>query len=559
MESSSHTERITVVSCRSWPVVGCGYLPDDLVAVVVANRVVASSRAAGQLGVVAGLRRREAQRRAPGLVVAEPDPAGEARAFEAVLQTLDDVTPRIEIDRPGLCAFLSRGPSRYFGGDQAMSDHTARVIAEVLEGRTSVHIGTADSRFAAMRAAAFAEPDRSRVIAPGESASFLGSLPVGLLAGSDSAPAQRSSKQRAAFEDLVDVLSRLGLTTLGAFAALSLSDVTARFGAVGVQAHLWAQGLDDRPSSFSDPPPELEVAIDIDPPLQRVDQAAFVAKTLADEFIRKLGARGISCARVAIIAETEHGEEQTRLWRSEEAFNASAISDRMRWQLDGWLSGPERLRPSGGLSRLALRPDDISVAAGRQLGFWGEQTGLAESAARSIARVQGIVGVGAVRVPEVRGGRSPGDRVVAIAAESVDVVERATSVDRKAGAPGAIDAAAGVAARGQTGHEWVGGLPAPAPTKILDPPIPIDLLDDNGDSVRVSSRGIISAAPAVLRIERQSPQRVAGWSGPWLLDERWWQVTQHRREVRMQLVLDDGRAIIARCQRGHWTILAAYD
>ena len=483
-----------------------------------------------------------------------PDPAGEARAFEPVLQALDDITPRIEIDHPGQCAFLSRGPSRYFGGDHAMSALAAQTVAQVLNGSTGVHVGTADSRFAALRAAALAEPDGARVVPAGASQTFLAALPVGLLAADDRLPAKR-----AALEELVDVLSRLGLTTLGAFAALAPGDVTARFGAVGVRAHLWAQGQDDRPAAPVDPPPELEVAIDIDPPVERVDQAAFVAKALADEFIRKLGDRGVSCARVAIMAETEHGEEQSRLWRSEEAFSASAISDRMRWQLDGWLSGPERLRPTGGLSRLALRPDDISVAAGRQLGFWGEQTGLAERAARSIARVQGIVGVGAVRVPEVRGGRSPGDRVVAIAAESVDLVERAVAADRSAVGAEAAAATAGVLSQGVVASAWVGELPAPAPTKVHDPAIVIEILDDANEIVQVSSRGIITAHPAWLAVERQPRIAIVGWSGPWLLDERWWQSEKRRREARMQLVLADGRALVACCRNGQWAVIASYD
>ena len=557
MRLPESAERLTVVSCRSWPVVGCGCKPHDVAAVVVGNRVVAPSLAAEQLGVVAGLRRREAQRRAPGLVVLSPDPAGEARAFEPVLRVLDDLTPRIEIDQPGQCSFLTRGPSRYFGGDQAMSDRAARVIANALEGGTSVHVGTADGRFAALRAAALAEPNRARVVPAGASAPFLSSLPIGLLAGDDRVPAKRKQ-----LEDLVDVLSRLGLTTLGAFADLEVSDVIARFGSVGVRAHLWARGLDDRPASPQDPPAELEVAIDLDPPVERVDQAAFVAKALAEEFIRKLGARGISCARVAIGAETEHGESQLRLWRSEEAFSAPALSDRMRWQLDGWLSGPVRLRPTGGLSRLILRPDDISVAAGRQLGFWGEQTGLAERAARSIARVQGIVGVGVARVPEVRGGRSPGDRVVSIAVESVDLVERATAPDRKAGAQ-AASASAGVVAEGVlidgVAQHWVGELPAPAPTTVHDPPVKIAVLDRREQLVQVSSRGIMVAEPAWVVLARQAPLVVSGWSGPWLLDECWWQPDRRRRQVRMQLALADGRAIIATCQQGQWAIVASYD
>jgi len=439
-----------------------------------------------------------------------------------------------------------------------MSERTARLVAEVLEGRTSVHVGTADGRFAALRAADLAEADRARVVPAGASGAFLSSLPIGRLTAEE-----RPAAEHKQLEDLVDVLARLGLTTLGGFAELEVADVIARFGAIGRRAHTWARGFDDRPASPQDPPAELEVAIELDPPVERVDQAAFVAKALAEEFIRKLGGRGVSCARVAILAETEHGETQMRLWRSEEAFSAAAISDRMRWQLDGWLSGPERLRPTGGLSRLALRPDDISVAAGRQLGFWGEQTGLAERAARSIARVQGIVGVGVALVPEVRGGRGPGDRVVPIPVESVDLVERATAPDRKAGV-GSAAAVAGVIAEGEEAVDggprpWVGEMPVPAPTTTHEPPIDVDVLDRNEQPVQVTSRGIMVNEPAWLVTPRRKPIAIQGWSGPWLLDECWWQPDRHRREVRMQITLADGRAVIAACRQGNWSITASYD
>lgn len=557
MSSDAKSERITVVSCRSWPVIGCGHRLDDLAAVFVGNRVVASSRAARQFEVTVGLRRREAQRRAPGLTVLAPDPAAEARAFEPVLRALEDITPRLEIDRPGLCSFLTRGPSRYFGGDEAMSRRVAEVVAETLEGRTTVHVGTADSRFGALRAASLAEPDQTRVVPVGASAAFLSPLPITLLAADAAEPASQKT-----LGDLVDVLHRLGLTTLGAFAELSAGDVLARFGAIGARAHLWASGRDHRLPNPVDPAPELEVSIELDPPIQRVDQAAFVAKALAEEFIRKLGARGVSCARVGILAETEHGEQQLRLWRSEEAFGASAISDRMRWQLDGWLSGPTRQRPTGGLSRLALIPDDLSVAAGRQLGFWGEQTGLAERAARAIARVQGLAGTGTALVPEVRGGRNPGDLVVAIPAESVDIVERATAVDRQQIGDATLEAIAGVVADGSSSldlHDWPGRLPAPEPTTVHRPGLPADLLDAELNRITVTGRGLMHCTPARLIVAGQAPLTVTGWSGPWLLDEHWWQPDRHRRKVRLQVTLADGRAVVLACRQGQWTIEATYD
>ena len=63
-----------------------------------------------------------------------------------------------------------------------------------------------------------------------------------------------------------------------------------------------------------------------------------------------------------------------RRWRHEGALSAGAIADRVRWQLDGWLSGSVSSRPTGGLDRLVLVPEEVRAASGRQLGFWGGQS-----------------------------------------------------------------------------------------------------------------------------------------------------------------------------------------
>lgn len=538
--SSDRAERVTVVMAADWPVVGCGYRPEDAAAVFHANRVIACSPAARLEGVQVGLRRREAQRRAPALIVAAPDPAAEARLFERVVAALDAITPRIEIDLPGQCSFATRGPSRYFGGDQAMSERVAQSVSEALDGVTTVQVGTADSRFAALRAAESAQPGGVRVIAAGESAAFLSELPVNRLVDLKGELLASGSGSK---DSLADLLVRLGILTLGAFAQLSAADVLGRFGEVGRRAHVWAQGLDDVPASRQDPPADLEVATELDPPVDRVDQAAFVAKALADEFCRALGDRGIGCLRVAIAAETEHGEESVRLWRADEAFSPAALAARTRWQLEGWLNAPANDRPTSGITRLALRPDGVCPAKGRQLGFWGEQTEVAERAARAVARVQGLVGPDAVRVPEIRGGRSSEQEVIAVPAVGVDLVGR----DNARGVDEIVDA------------PWPGRLPPPPPARIHPNPIAIEVRDEAGDVVEVGGRGLISSAPATMVGDSGRRVTIASWAGPWLVDERWWDRARRRRRARFQVVTDDGRAHLVICEQGRWSIVATYD
>ncbi len=516
--------RCSVIWLPDWPVLVFGRPVDQPVAVMHANRVVACSVSARRQGVARGIRRREAQGRCPSLEVIDRDVLLEARAFEPVVRELDDLTPRVEIIRPGLVMFPTRGPSRYFGGDPAMAARCLSLVAEAMPGPGMVRVGVADGSFAASLAARRAGPEEPLVIELGGSSAFLARFPI-------------TSLERP---ELTGVLARLGLTTLGAFAELDPADVVGRFGAEGEVAHRLARGLDERPPAMADPPQEMEVSVELDPPIERVDQAAFMGKVLADQFFDRLEARGATCTTVAISAETEHGEELVRYWRHEGALTPGAVADRVRWQLDGWLNGSSAKRPSGGLTRLAVAPDAVIPARGRQLGFWGGQTEAAERAARVVARIQGMLGPGTVTVPERRGGRSPAEQVALIPADSVDL-------DRDH-----IDGAT-------EPQPWPGALPGPSPARLHQPPLEAEVYGASGALVEVDARALLSEEPASYRVDGSAPEAIRSWAGPWPLDERWWDEERRRRRARFQIVGESGRAQVVTVEGGRWWVEATYD
>ncbi len=536
----SEVTRTLVVWCADWPVVAAGVSLDVPAAVFHANRVVATSPAARDEGVERHQRRRDAQARCPELVVLERDPAAEARAFEPVPAALEALTPRIEVTRPGSCAFPTRGPSRYHGGDRALAGKAGALVYEVLGGRCPVRVGVADGPFAAALAARRTTP-AERVVAPGESPAFLAPLTLRVLAepGGPAGP------------EVVDVLERLGMRTLGDLAALPVAEVVGRFGAEGRAAHRLARGLDERPPVTEPPPAELTLAAEIDPPAERVEAAAFVARGLVDDLQARLAATGSACTRLVIGAETEHGETHERVWRTEGTFTALAIADRVRWQLDGWLHAGAH-RPSGGLSRLWLAPDEIVPAGGRQLAFSAGGPGSVDAveagdrAARALARVQGLLGVDAVQVPEWRGGRGPAERVALVPVAAADITEARPS-----------------AQPGWVGEPWPGVVPDPAPAAVHDPPLPAEVLDAAGRAVRVSGRGEISAAPVTVSVGSGGggarPAPVVAWAGPWPCDERWWDLEAHRRRARLQVTTTDGVAYLLAVESGRWWVEATYD
>jgi protein ImuB len=586
--------RMLVVRCPDWPVMAAGVPAATPAAVVHANRVVACTASARAEGVRPGLRRREAQGRCPALELLDQDHGRDARAFEPVAAALESLVPRVEVVRPGILAVAAKGASRYHGGDDALVARVAEVIDGVLGPLGRCQVGVADGLFAAVLAARSAS---ATIVPPGGTPDFLRDIPIAAL-------------ERP---ELVDVLVRLGLRTLGDLADLPASAVGARFGPEGAQAHRLAGGRDERPVSSRRPPPDLAVAAPLDPPAEHVAAAAFTAKALAGKLRARLDELGLVCTRVRIEAETEHGELLVRVWRSDVAgsgeadgFGAAAIADRVRWQLDGWLAAPAGTRPTGGIAVLRLVPDELAGAGfgfasrspGRQLGFWGGDRQADERAMRALARVQGLLGHDAVVMPVLRGGRGPGERVAHVAPLGAELPGPGTPGGRAPSPRGLLAFAravhpAGSATAGQArraagrqggadaGAPWPGRVPAPAPAIVHTRPLTAELLDVDGAVVTVTRAGVIGpdcGAPARLWVggfgwggsrsrslgdgSRSLPAwaTVAAWAGPWPAEERWWDRdrTAGRRD-RFQVVTGDGRAYLLALVDGRWWVEATYD
>lgn len=586
--------RTLLLWCPDWPVLAAeiveGVPATDPVAVLHANRVVACSERARVEGVRRGLRRREAQGRCPQLTVVDHDPGRDARAFEPVVAAVEELVAGVEVVRPGACAVAARGPARYLGGEEAAAERIVEHVAQTCAVESQV--GIADGVFAAGLAAR-----SGRVVPPGGTPEFLAALPVEALGR----PA------------LADLLRRLGVRTLADFAALPAGDVLARFGFDGALAHRLAAGRDHRPLAVRQPPVDLAVTAGYDEPLDRVDAAAFAARALAEQLHDRLAGHGLACTRLGIEAVTAHGQELHRVWRHDGLLTAAAIADRVRWQLDGWLSGSNgraggrAARPTAGIIRLRLVPDGVIAQAGLQPGLWGEAGEERERAHRALSRVQGILGPEAVVTAVLGGGRSPADQVrlvpwgderlparpgqpMSLAGPvppgqpvSSGVPDRPASSGRPAlpGQSGSLvqsgssgqgaqagRGGSGRAARsprsagrsaGRVDPPWPGQLPPPAPAVVLPQPLAAAVHDDAGEPVVVSARLQLSAAPARLTVGTGRPGEIVGWAGPWPVDERWWAPAEARRRARFQVCLADGAALLLAVEAGQWLVEAIYD
>jgi protein ImuB len=543
--------RTCALWCPDWPVAAARVrdraLVDTPLAVVTRGErgtvVMAASIEARRAGVTRGLRRREAEARCTTLQVVDADDSADARGFEVVVRAVEELVPLLVLDRPGRLSFPTRGPSRYHGGDDALAREVVDAVRGV--GVTDVRVGIGDGALAAQLAARAAD---MVVVPPGESPSFLAPWSVGVLAA-----------HVAGGPELTDLLVRLGLGTLGAFAALPEPAVLARFGLPGVHAHRLARGQDVHGASPVPVPPELVEVVELDPPAVRIDQAAFAAKAAADRMLARLDDLGLSCSRVVVEAETEHGERLARCWRHDGALTTATLVARVRWQLEAWLEG--RVTPAitpgdvddvvtSGITLLRITPDDVVPWGGAgQLGFWGSDPAATDRASRALARVQGMLGVDAVATAVPVGGRTPAERVQWVPwgeprAEAIDVATRDPH------AP------------------WPGRVPGPAPARVFDPPVAAELLDAGGAPVTVSSRGEVSGTPAWLCCDALPIRAgaVVTCAGPWPHDVGWWDTGRRRRRVVWQVVVRDdsssddaGIACLVTVSRGKAMVEAVYD
>ena len=168
------------------------------------------------------------------LLLQEGPRGEEARRFVQVVARAGEICPWVYPIRLGVCALPARGPTRFFGGEEMV----VRYLVDAVEEEAS--IGVADGLFAAIAAA------RSQLIVPaGEVARFLAPHSVATLAR----------------PELAVTLQRLGITTLGQFAALLGPHVSDRFGADAAACHRVARGESGELDGLRDRSIERRLAI----------------------------------------------------------------------------------------------------------------------------------------------------------------------------------------------------------------------------------------------------------------------------------------------------------
>jgi protein ImuB len=534
-----------------WPVyvIACAQGWDLLTpaAVVDNHRIAAANRAARHAGVKVGMKARHALGVCPSLTVAEEDAEAEATAHEEVLTGLEQVTASVETLRPGLLAVPAGSLTRYYGSEEQavelLVDAAARAGVDCVPG-------VADDLVTAVWASF-----TGTVLAPGASAAWVATQPVGILT---------AEPVLGAPTVMVETLSDLGIRTLADFAALPRRDVVGRFGADAATWHRIAAGEPERTVSPVQVTGQPQVHVEPDEPVTSTEAAAFLARRAAAQLHAALAAAGSACLRLSVTATLAPPESYAgpasveRLWRCREPLGEEDTAQRIRWQLDGWLTrvngrgggsdhssdssdSSDGTADAAGIRSVTLIPVECVPAGDVVETLWGGPDDGIRAARAAAARAQALIGTRAVLRPVHRGGYTVTGGVVTVPYGEEDPEEVQALPTR----------------------HWEGAVPAPLPGLLASGGGKVHLLDGTGAEVQVSGRGLLSAAPdRLVRGDRGDrggrSVAVTGWAGPWPVDERWWDAPSARRYARLQIATDEPGAHLLLCRDSSWIIEGSY-
>lgn len=493
--------RVAAVWFPDWPIQAARLDAEDTLAEPLAigahHRIKVVSHAARKLGIRRGMKVRHAQSVCPELTVVDDNPDRDGRMFAALAASFDDVAASVEVLRPGLVV-VDLAAAGAFHGSEARA--TEMLIDAASRRGIDALAGAADEIATAVIASR-----SSTVVPPGGSAEFLAGQSLRVLVAEVSLGADAET---------VTQLSQLGIGTLGELAAVPQTAVSTRFGQAGMHCHRIARAAPDRRVAPELPAADLAVSITPEDPIERVDAAAFAARALAASLHARLAETGQNCLRLKVKAELDDGTFVERIWRTRDALTEAATADRVRWQLDGWLTNGG----AGAIVSLILEP--LELALPEPVGaLWGAGAGGAgggaavEDARRVAERVQSQLGIDAVLQPRLVGGRGVAERIAL-----VPFGERGPDTDPAA--------------------TWPGAIPPPLPARIgggLDHPASrVTLIDASATRIGITAEALLTSEPYALAWG-ENRYLVTGWAGPWPVDDGWWGDNPHR-VARLQIV-----------------------
>jgi protein ImuB len=505
-----------------------------------AARVVAATRRARQAGIRAGFTLTQARARLPRLVARTRDPESERAAQEALLDVAESFSPRVEDAGEGLAYLDATGLHRIYPGDDTEGD-LGRAVIRAMEQRALMpaRVGVAASKLAAAIAAQSARSPQ--VVAAGQESAYLAPMPL-----------ERISGQAGALA----TLRQWGIGSLGDLARLPVAEVISRLGPAGAELYAVARGEDPRPLVPRSPPHTFTEGLEFEWPLVQVEPLLFVARAALERLMQRLAGRALGCLKLEYALHLEsHGRHERALILPAPTRELKTLLTLLRLDL-------EAHPPDGPIAGLTLvaHPERPRAA---QLSLFGPAALAPDQLATTLARLFALLGEDRVGSPQVVNAHRPEAHALRPYAPPAPPLTRGTLQPR----------------------------PSAATVRVLRPPVPVEVITDGKalPTPPVSPPPAVSSAtetpadtaepalPALAPIALERPLSIRSLaqdtpgkptihgvvkvaSGPWCLEEEWWNVHAIARDY-WDIELANG--ILYRLYRerasGDWFIDGVYD
>ena len=287
--------------------------------------VVDVSREAHRVGARPGLTVAQALIRHADLVVRPLDVDALAAARAALAEVGRSVSPRVEMvvvaEPEGTAETLPGHTPR--GGEiivdveglEQLFGSTAGIAAALLRRAERVGfaagVGIADGRATARIAAGSAlRRNETILVAPGGDAAWLAALPLTILdRARDPAADERG---RHGWSAVVDSLTRLGVASVGDFAAMPVAEVASRLG--NVAAAMWhvAAGRDRSPLRPYFMAHEYTEGTRLEYGVSSIEALLFIVRGLLDRLLARLAMASLACSGLTLALTLEDGSQLDR-------------------------------------------------------------------------------------------------------------------------------------------------------------------------------------------------------------------------------------------------------
>jgi protein ImuB len=396
-----------------------------------------------------------AQALVPDLTIVEAAPDEDEAGLHRLALWCLWCAPLVAPDLPDGVFVDIGGSAHLFGGEGAL---LGMLSARLREGGFAVRTVVADTPGAAWAVARFAPCGTTPVVAPGQMAAAIASLPVQAL---------------RLDPETVEGLRELGIERVAQLAAMPRSSVSLRFGAQVLRRFDQALGREPEPLACVEPPDVIASRLAFAEPISAYETLERVTADLVAALVCKLARRGLGARRLDLVFRRVDGQARA-------VCVGTAAASRDGTHLAKLLCARlAQVDPGFGIEEAILTAGVTEPLEARQ----GESLGQVERDGVDLNILVDRLGV-----------RVGLKRLFRIVPVESDIPER--SVRR---VPALAPA---------TGLTWPAHLDRP--TKLIDPPEPI------------TATALVPDSPPIFFVWRSERHRVARADGPERVRGEWW-------------------------------------